>query len=142
MSEAAAFRALNRLDSSLRQFRSDGNGIFEAEFQFFPGQPHESIVFNTCNEIFGKGNWRVVKHGWSQSCTVNEHGIFPGNDAAAHYTVERIERLQFKSIPEIVRVNGRMICEDCGKKYHDHPNDPVFPWPTFYLLCDGTHIKC
>lgn len=42
---------------------------------------------------------------------------------------------------EVVRVSSRKICDECGKEYRDHPEDPECPWPTFVLLCDGTHAK-
>lgn len=38
----------------------------------------------------------------------------------------------------VVRVDGGAICEECGKAFRDHPDDPRCPWPTFVLLCDGT----
>lgn len=47
-------------------------------------------------------------------------------------------------IPEeiiVVRVDGRIICNTCGKTYRDHPLDHDLPYPTFVLLCDGTHAK-
>lgn len=42
---------------------------------------------------------------------------------------------------EVERVDGRIICKACGRQYQDHPDDPDYPWPTFVLLCDGTHAK-
>lgn len=41
----------------------------------------------------------------------------------------------------VVRVDGRMICTTCNKAYKDHPQDRDLPYPTFVLLCDGTHAK-
>lgn len=42
---------------------------------------------------------------------------------------------------EVVRYSGGWICPACGKEARDHPDDPACPWPTFVLLCDGTHAK-
>lgn len=43
--------------------------------------------------------------------------------------------------PEVIRVDGRYICELCDKEARDHPDSEIFPWPTFVKLCDGREVK-
>jgi hypothetical protein len=53
--------------------------------------------------------------------------------------IENIEIL--KEEPEVVRMDGSYICEQCGKEARKHPSSKVFPWPTFVRMCDGREVK-
>lgn len=43
--------------------------------------------------------------------------------------------------PELIRIDGRYRCVMCGKAARDHPSSEMYPWPTFYTLCDGREVK-
>lgn len=46
---------------------------------------------------------------------------------------------------EFVRVGGDVICDDCGKKYYDHPLDKEVlsydGYPFLNIRCDGVRLK-
>lgn len=43
--------------------------------------------------------------------------------------------------PEVVRIDGRYVCVNCGKQARDHSPSKKFPWPTFVTMCDGREVK-
>lgn len=49
-----------------------------------------------------------------------------------------IPRSQIR-IDDFIRADGRVICEECGLNYFDHPE--LMGMPTFHLLCTGLVIK-
>ena len=46
---------------------------------------------------------------------------------------------------EFLRASGDVICEDCGKKYYDHPMDrenlDFNDGPFLHILCNGERVK-
>jgi len=49
------------------------------------------------------------------------------------------EMIPNMNLLEADRVDGCVICGDCGLPYHDHPE--VFHTPTFHLTCTGRIVK-
>ena len=49
------------------------------------------------------------------------------------------------SDPPVYRASGEVICEQCGKKYYDHPLDQkILSYdgkPFIHVLCNGDRLK-
>ena len=50
-----------------------------------------------------------------------------------------------KTEPKMIRASGDVVCDDCGKKYYDHPEDKgqlsFDGRPFLHIRCDGMRLK-
>lgn len=42
-------------------------------------------------------------------------------------------------VPEFRRASGDVVCEACGHKYREHPQNIPHHWLT--MICDGSYVK-
>lgn len=67
------------------------------------------------------------------------HGV--ERKSVATSRVEHLLRCESQRISRIDRdrAGGDVVCEGCGRKYYDHPQDIDYPF--LNVLCDGSLVK-